>query len=79
MNRSFLCGFCATSASEVPEFCEKQSQDTKQHPITGVLPSIFNADSNEQYERPNNVRIIGVKQEVDQDVYQKAVDVAMRV
>ena len=57
---------------------EKQSQDSEQSPITGKLSILFNADSNEQSGRPDNVRIFGVK-EADEDVYQKVVDVAMKV
>ena len=77
MNSPFLCGFCATS--EVSELREKQSQDSEQSPITGKLSSLFNADSIEQYGRRDNVRIFGVKEEADEDVYQKVVDVAMKV
>ena len=77
MNRPFLCGFCA--ASEVSELREKQSQDSEQSPITGKFSSLFNADSNEQYGRRDNIRIFGVKKEADEDVYQKVVDVAMKV
>ena len=61
MNRPCLCGFCA--ASEVSELHEKQSKDPEQSPITGELWSLFNADSNEQYGRRDNVRILGVKKE----------------
>ena len=77
MNRPFLCCFCA--ASEVSELREKQSQDSEQSPITGKLSSLFNADSNEQYGGRDNVRIFGVKEEADDDVYQKIFDVAMKV
>ena len=77
MNRPFLCGFCA--ASEVLELREKQSQDSEQSPITSKLSSLFNADSNEQYGRRDNIRIFGVKEEADEDVYQKVVDVARKV
>ena len=77
MNRPFLCGFCA--ASEVSELCEKQSDDPEESHITGELSSLMNADSNEQYARRNNVRLFGVTKEVDEDVYQKVVVVAMKV
>ena len=73
----FLCGFCA--ASEVSELCEKQSKEPEQSPITGEFFSLLNADSNEQYGRRDDVRIFGVKEEADEDVYEKVVDVAMKV
>ena len=77
MKRPLLCGFCA--ASKVSELREKQSQDSEQFPITDKLSSLFNADSNEQYGRRDNVRIFGVKQEANEDVYQNVADVAMKV
>ena len=73
MNRPF----CA--ASLVSELREKQSKDPEQYPFTGKLSSLFNADSNEQYGRRDNGRIFGLKEEADEDVYQKVVDVAMKV
>ena len=76
MNFPFSCGFCA--ASEVLELREKQSQDGEKSPITGKLSSLFNADSNKQYGRRDNVRKFGVKEEADEDVYQKVVDVDMK-
>ena len=53
MNRSFLCGVCA--ASEVSERRENQCRDPEQSPITDELSSLFNADSNEQYGRRDNI------------------------
>ena len=58
---------------------EKQSQDIEQSPNTGELSRQINADSNEQYRRQDNVRIIEVKKEVDEDGYQKVADVVMKV
>ena len=74
LNRPFLCGFCA--ASEVSQLCEKQSQVPEKSSISVELSSLFNADSNEQYGRRDNVRIFGVKEETNEDVYQKVIDVA---
>ena len=74
---SFFVWFCA--ASEVSELREKQSQHSEQSPITGKLSSLFNADSNEQYGRRDNVRTFGLKEEDDENVYQKVDDVAMKV
>ena len=76
MNRPVLCDFCA--ASEVSELRENQSKDPEQSPITGELSSKINADSNEQYGKRDNIRIFGVKEEADKDVYQKVVDGALK-
>ena len=68
MSRLLLCGVSATS--DKPKLRGKQSEDPEQSPFTGELSSLFNADSNEQYGRRDNVRVFGVKEQAaDEYVY----------
>ena len=71
--------FCFSAASAISELLEKQSKDPEQSPTTGKLCSLFNTHSNKQYRRRDNVKIFGVKEEADGEVYRKIVDVAMKV
>ena len=54
INPSFLCGFCA--AAEVVELQSKHSKIVEQSPIKGELSNLINADSNQLYQRGDNVR-----------------------
>ena len=74
MDRPFLCGFCA--AAEVADLQSKLAKITEKPQISGELSSLFNADSNQQYGRRDNVRIFGVEEAPNEDVYQAVIDVA---
>ena len=63
--RPFLCGFCAF------EGLSKASRGTMED-----LAPFTEADSIEQYERRENLRIFGVQEEPGEDVYPKVVSVA---
>ena len=74
MDRPFLCGFCA--AAEVADLQSKLAKIAEKSQISGELSSLFNADSNQQYGRRDNVRIFGVEGAPNEDVYQAVIDVA---
>ena len=74
MDRPFLCVFCA--AAEVADLQSKLAKITEKPQISGELSSLFNADSNQQYGRRDNVRIFGVEEAPNEDVYQAVIDVA---
>ena len=76
MDRPFLCGFCA--AAEVADLQSKLAKIAEKPQISGELSSLFNADSNQQYGRRDNVRIFGVEEAPYEDVYQAVIDVAER-
>ena len=63
MDRPFLCGFCA--AAEVADLQSKLAKITEKPQISG-----------EQYGRRDNVRIFGVEEAPNEDVYQAVIDVA---
>ena len=64
-SRPRLCGFCVTT--EVAELRSKEVKP-KEPTISIQLTSLFNSDSNQRYSR--NVRILGIKEKADEDVYE---------
>ena len=86
MNRKFLCGFCA--AAEIEKLKEETVEQVKSVDEVKVklannvdqnksgLASLFSADTVEQYGRRDNIRIFGVKENNDEDIYQEVINVA---
>ena len=68
MDRPFLCGFCAASGFE-----ECKTSPTSNN---ADIASLLCADSNEQYRRRDNIRILGVDEINDEDVYERVVEMA---
>ena len=76
LRRHFLCGF--RSITEIGEL-RSTIATPKELEISTQLNRLFNANYNEQYGQWLNVKISGVKEEVDEDVYQKVFDVVAPV
>ena len=86
MNRKFLCGFCA--AAEIEKLKEETVEQVKSVDEVKVklannveqtksgLASLFSSDAVEQYGRRDNIRIFGVKEKADEDIYEEVINVA---
>ena len=86
MKRKFLCGFCA--AAEIEKLKEETVEQVKSVDEVKVklannveqtksgLASLFSSDAVEQYGRRDNIRIFGIKENADEDIYQEVINVA---
>ena len=72
--RPFLCGYCAFT--EVEKLRKEARGDSKTQETR--LSKLFLSDADEPYGRRENVRIIGVEEQIGEDVYQPVVNVVKR-